>query len=103
MEDLCAFFGRCLACQGEIARGGQIADASLVSVPKNRGSRGENGSITASDTPEGWPPAMLQMNDHPARFTRRATGGRHGLSLDSSVPQTVLGVCADQNFACKAR
>ena len=37
-----------------IARGGQIIDATIVSVPKQRNTKEENEAIKAGKTPEGW-------------------------------------------------
>ena len=34
--------------------GGQIIDASIVAVPKQRNSREENARIKAGETPAGW-------------------------------------------------
>ena len=52
MEDLFALFDGYLARQGYIARGGQILDASIVAVPKNRNTRDENKAIKNGDMPE---------------------------------------------------
>jgi hypothetical protein len=39
---------------GYLAMGGQIVDATIVPVPKNRNSREENAAIKAGETPQGW-------------------------------------------------
>lgn len=41
-----------LTRQGYIARGGQILDASIVPVPKNRNTRDENKTIKSGEVPE---------------------------------------------------
>ncbi len=47
-------FGQHLEAEGYIARGGQIIDATIVSVPKQRNTKEENEAIKAGKTPEGW-------------------------------------------------
>src|SRR6516164_2006319 len=47
-------FGRHLEAEGYIARGGQIIDATIVSVPKQRNTKEENEAIKAGKTPDGW-------------------------------------------------
>ena len=43
-----------LRSQGLQARGGQIIDATLAPVPKQRNTREENKEIKAGRLPEGW-------------------------------------------------
>ena len=47
-------FGQHLETEGYIARGGQIIDATIVSVPKQRNTKEENEAIKAGKTPEEW-------------------------------------------------
>jgi IS5 family transposase len=47
-------FGQHLEAKGYIARGGQMVDATIVSVPKQRNSRGENDEVKAGKMPEAW-------------------------------------------------
>ena len=47
-------FSQHLEAEGYIARGGQIIDATIVSVPKQRNTEEENEAIRAGKTPEGW-------------------------------------------------
>src|SRR5438034_2823034 len=47
-------FGQHLEAEGYIARGGQIIDATIVSVPRQRNTKEENETIRAGKTPEGW-------------------------------------------------
>ena len=58
--------------QGLEARGGQIIDATLVSVPKHRNSRQENKEIKANHLPDGWNerPKRLQQKDLDARSVK---------------------------------
>lgn len=63
-----------LRSQGYLAMGGQIIDASIVPVPKQRNSRDENARIKAGETPEGWAeqPAKRAQKDTDARWTQEA-------------------------------
>ncbi len=89
VEALFQQFDGYLARQGYIARGGQILDASIVSVPKNRNTREENKTIKNGEVPEDWAnkPAKRSQKDVDARwreadqktvrglFSRRASTG----------------------------
>ena len=59
--------------QGLEARGGQIIDATLVPVPKQRNSREENKEIKANRLPDGWneSPKRLQQKDLDARWVKK--------------------------------
>src|SRR5262249_32334375 len=58
---------------GYIARGGQIIDATIVSVPKQRNTKEENEAIKAGKMPEGWEkqPAKNAQKDKDARWTKK--------------------------------
>jgi transposase, IS5 family len=62
-----------LRLRAYIARGGQIIDATIVSVPKQRSTKEENETIKASKTPEGWEqqPAKNAQKDKDARWTKK--------------------------------
>jgi transposase, IS5 family len=47
-------FGRHLEARGYIARGGQMVDATIVPVPRQRNSRDENDQVKTGTTPEDW-------------------------------------------------
>jgi transposase, IS5 family len=66
-------FGQHLEAEGYIARGGQIIDATIVSVPKQRNTKEENEAIKAGKTPEGWEkqPAKDAQKDKDARWTKK--------------------------------
>jgi len=66
-------FGQHLEAAGYIARGGQIIDATIVPVPKQRNTKAENEAIKAGNTPEGWEkqPAKNAQKDKDARWTKR--------------------------------
>ena len=54
IDQLFARFGQHLEAAGYIARGGQIIDATLVSVRMLRNAKEENAAIKAGKTPQGW-------------------------------------------------
>src|SRR5215468_11656723 len=54
IERLFERFGHHLEAKGYIARGGQMVDATIVPVPKQRNSREENDEVKAGKTPEAW-------------------------------------------------
>src|ERR1700684_4030964 len=78
IEKLFERFGQHLEAKGYIARGGQMVDATIVAVPKQRNSRDENEDVKAGKTPEGWEknPAKNRQKDKDARWTKK-----HGKSF----------------------
>ena len=78
IETLFERFGRHLEAKGYIARGGQMVDATIVPVPKQRNTREENEAVKAGQTPAGWErkPAKNQQKDKDARWTKK-----HGKSF----------------------
>jgi transposase, IS5 family len=73
VEKLFERFDQHLAAEGYMARGGQIVDATIVPVPKQRNSRDENDAVKAGDTPREWKrkPAKLRQKDRDARWTKK--------------------------------
>jgi IS5 family transposase len=71
-------FGQHLEAKGYIARGGQMVDATIVAVPRQRNSRDENEQVRAGTTPEDWKkrPSKNRQKDKDARWTKK-----HGRSL----------------------
>jgi IS5 family transposase len=69
-----------LKSQGYLAMGGQIIDASIVPVPKQRNSRAENARIKEGETPEGWEeqPAKRAQKDTDARWTKKHGKSHYG-------------------------
>src|ERR1700704_6152194 len=69
-----------LAAQGYMARGGQMVDATIVPVPKQRNSRDENETVKAGETPAAWEkkPAKLRQKDRDARWTKKHGKGFFG-------------------------
>jgi len=78
VEKLFERFDGHLAAQGYMARGGQMVDATIVPVPKQRNSRDENDTVKAGQTPADWEkkPAKLRQKDRDARWTKK-----HGKSF----------------------
>ena len=78
IEKLFKRFSRHLEAKGYIARGGQMVDATIVPVPKQRNSRDENDEVKAGKTPEAWEknPAKNRQKDKDARWTKK-----HGKSF----------------------
>src|SRR5947208_13724518 len=78
VEKLFERFDQHLAAQGYMARGGQMVDATIVPVPKQRNSRDENETVKAGGTPSDWEkkPAELRQKDRDARWTKK-----HGKSF----------------------
>ena len=73
IEELFEMFEEYLRDQGLEARGGQIIDATLVPVPKQRNTREENKEIKADRLPDGWEdnPNRLQQKDLDARWVKK--------------------------------
>jgi IS5 family transposase len=67
-----------LEAKGYIARGGQMVDATIVPVPKQRNSRQENEAVKVGKTPKEWKknPAKNRQKDKDARWTKK-----HGKSF----------------------
>src|SRR6266849_10825717 len=78
IEKLFERFGQHLEAKGYIARGGQMVDATIVPVPKQRNGRDENDAVKAGKTPEAWEknPAKNRQKDKDARWTKK-----HGKSF----------------------
>ncbi|MCZ6811632.1 MAG: IS5 family transposase [Planctomycetota bacterium] len=80
VEALFAAFNGHLETRGYLAMGGQIIDASIVPVPKQRNSREENATIKAGETPEAWEdqPAKRSQKDTDARWTKKHGKSHYG-------------------------
>ena len=68
IETLFEDFDGYLEQQGYLAMGGQIIDASIVPVPKQRNRRDDNARIKDGETPEGW-------ENQPAKRSQKDTDG----------------------------
>jgi IS5 family transposase len=73
VEKLFAQFEEQLRTGGYIAQKGQIIDASIIPVPKQRNSREENAQIKAGEIPEAWQEEVnkLRQKDTDARWVKK--------------------------------
>ena len=80
IEELFEMFESYLRSQGLQARDGQIIDATLVPVPKQRNTREENEEIKAGRLPEGWDknPDRLRQKDLDARWVKKNDTNYYG-------------------------
>ena len=78
VEKLFERFNQHLNAKRYIARGGQMVDATIVPVPKQRNSREENETVKRGETPVAWEekPAKNRQKDKDARWTKK-----HGKSF----------------------
>lgn len=77
VEALFEQFGQYLQGAGYAAKDGQIVDATLIPVPKQRNTREENQTLKQSEVPVEWPsnPHKFAQKDVDARWTKK-----HGMS-----------------------
>jgi transposase, IS5 family len=87
VDKLFARFGQHLEAAGYIARGGQIVDATIVSVPRQRNTKEENEAIKVGKTPAGWEeePAKNAQKDKDARWTKKNDESFYGYKNHISV------------------
>ncbi len=80
IEELFDEFDGYLKERGYLAMGGQIIDASIVPVPKQRNTREENAKIKDGGTPEDWEnqPAKRCQKDTDARWTKKHGKSHYG-------------------------
>ena len=78
IEKLFQRFDLYLEAKGYIARGGQMVDATIVLVPKQRNTKEENEAVKTGRTPADWgkKPAKNRQKDKDARWTKK-----HGKSF----------------------
>src|SRR5258705_839043 len=71
-------FGQHLEAKGDIARGGQMVDATIVPVPKQRNTREKTEAVKGGTTTDAWEkkPAKNRQKDKDARWTKK-----HGKSF----------------------
>jgi transposase, IS5 family len=83
-------FDTYLKQQGYLAMGGQIIDATIVPVPKNRNTPEENEAIKAGETPKGWAekPAKLRQKDLDARWTKKNGQSHYGYKDHVNIDRT---------------
>ena len=66
-------FGQHIEAKGYIARGGQMVDATIVPVPRQRNTREENDMVKSGQTPQAWEksPAKNRQKNKDARWTKK--------------------------------
>jgi IS5 family transposase len=74
-----------LAKHGYIARGGQIVDASLIPVPRQRIGKDEAEILKQQATPSEWSPAKRRQKDTQARWTKKHGKSYFGYKLSASA------------------
>ncbi len=85
MEKLFGRFAACLEERGYEARKGQIVDASIVEVPRQRNTREENRRIKAGEEIEGWSEEKRRQKDTDARWTKKHGQSYYGYKNHVSV------------------
>jgi IS5 family transposase len=80
VEELFEQFGTYLQGAGYAAKDGQIVDATLIPVPKQRNTRKENQTIKQGDVPAEWQeqPHKLAQKDIDARWTKKNGTSHYG-------------------------
>lgn len=90
VETLFEQFDAYLAAHGLQPRGGQLIDASLIPVPKQRNSRAENATIKAGECPTEWEaqPNKHRQKDTEARWTKKHGTSHYGYKNHVNVDKT---------------
>lgn len=78
VEELFSTFDAHLRDNGFMAMKGQIVDASIVNVPKQRNSREENARIKEGDIPKDWSENKRRRKDVDARWTKKGGTSFYG-------------------------
>ena len=71
IEELFEQFDEFLCINGFSAKKGQIVDASIISVPKQRNTRDENKSIKNGNVPQNWDDNKKRQKDTDARWIKK--------------------------------
>jgi len=80
VDELFEHFAAYLAAAGYQAQDGQIVDATLIPVPKQRNTRTENQTIKQGDVPSEWQeqPYKVAQKDVDARWTKKNGVSHYG-------------------------
>lgn len=89
LRDLFFRFDRYLNEQGLAAKGGQIIDATIVEVPRQRNTREENALLKVGETPEPWraEPNKLAQKDVDACWTKKRGETYYGYKNHINIDQ----------------
>ncbi|PHM60599.1 transposase [Xenorhabdus stockiae] len=74
-----------LSAQGFIPRGGQIIDATLIPVPKQRNKKEENEQLRQGKTPDNWTENKRCQKDTEATWTKKHGKNYFGYKLTINV------------------
>lgn len=87
VEDLFERLEEHLQQEGYQARGGQIVDATLIPVPKQRNNQDENQQIKAGESPQDWEgqPHKQCQKDTDARWTKKNGISHYGYKNHISI------------------
>jgi IS5 family transposase len=87
MEELFEQFDGYLRQEGYQAKGGQIVDATLVPVPKQRNTKEENQQLARGEIPDTWKgkPHRLSQKDMEARWTKKNGQSHFGYKNHISI------------------
>lgn len=85
IKELFATFDANLRANGFVAMRGQIVDASIVNVPRQRNSREENARIKDGEAPADWPKNKRRQKDVDARWTKKNGKTYYGYKNHISV------------------
>ena len=85
-------FDKFLRENGFAAKKGQIVDASIVSVPKQRNSRDENKAIKDGDVPDDWSENKKRQKDTDARWIKKNGKNQFGYKnhIDIDVKHKII-------------
>ncbi len=87
VEKMFGKFDRQLRDRGFTDKRGQIVDASIVSAPKQRNSRKENGMIKQGYVPEGWNEEKSRQKDTDVKWVKKNDhnyfGYKNHISIDA--------------------
>ncbi len=96
IDELVEWFEEHLRSQGLEASGGQIINATLVSVPKQRNSLPENEAIKRGQLPDGWAdmPERLRQKDLDAHWVKKSGITPYGY-------KNSICIDAEHRFICR--
>ncbi|RWB09338.1 MAG: transposase [Mesorhizobium sp.] len=117
VENLFARFDKHLTKARYLAMGGQIVDAMIVAVPKQRNTDAEKADIKAGKVPDAWKgnPAKLRQKDQDARWTvkfsrprspkmeRRSSATSPLLSATTTTPPSIAATSSSAAGTSRAR
>ena len=89
IDRLFARFDAALKDRGYLAMGGQIIDATVVPVPKQRNTQQEKTAIKEGRIPKEWKPAKIRQKDRDARWSIKYTKAKVREGADPKAAKPV--------------